>query len=53
MKNLFVFCENDLEVLLNSLPESDEFAYFFFSEVKVLGVAIKQKKPDAFLFKGD
>lgn len=52
MKILFVFCENDLEVLLNSLPESDELAYFFFSEVKVLNIAIKQKKPDALLFKG-
>ncbi len=52
MKNLFVLCKNDFDVLLETLPKSDAVAYYFFSETKLLDVAIKQKHPDALLVMG-
>ncbi|PKQ45459.1 PAS domain-containing protein [Confluentibacter flavum] len=50
MKRLFVFCENDFDFLLESLPCYEGLIYCFFGDIKLLNAAIKKNKPDAILF---
>lgn len=52
MKKIFVYCHDNFEFLLDALPESNKLAYYFFSEIKLFNIAIKQLKPDALLFYG-
>src|SRR5690606_5208212 len=49
MKKLFVFCENAYVFLLESLTHYDGLNYCFFTDIKLLGTAIKKNKPDALL----
>ncbi|WP_100615373.1 PAS domain-containing hybrid sensor histidine kinase/response regulator [Confluentibacter citreus] len=49
MKRLFLFCNNDFDFLLESMPGYDGLIYCFFSDTKLLNAAIKKTKPDAIL----
>src|SRR5690606_33417629 len=49
MKKLFMFSKDNLDALLQILPESHELTYCFFSEITALNHVIKHGKPHALL----
>ncbi|MFI1771463.1 PAS domain-containing protein [Thalassobellus citreus] len=50
MNKIFIYSHDNFKFMADSLPESNQLTYYFFTEINQLKIAIKQLEPKAVLF---